>query len=71
MECAERATSKPLNLINNNSFKTGIPIDLRSSLQYKNFDISHSCCMVAKKRRLLVTVVRVIFPLAPAVVCLI
>ena len=53
-------------IINNTSFKTGIPTDLRSSLQYKNFDISHSFwgLMVAENRRLLVTMGSVIFWLA-------
>ena len=66
MECAERETSKQINLINNTSFKTRIPTDLGFSRQYKNFDISHSFwgLMEAEKIHLLVTVGSVIFRLA-------
>ena len=43
-----------------------IPTDLRSSLQYKDFDILHNFwgLMVAKNRHLLVTMGSVIFRLA-------
>jgi len=52
--------------LDNTCFKTRIPTDLRSSLQYKNFDISHSFwgLMEAENTHLLVTVESVIFRLA-------
>ena len=53
-------------IMNNICFKTENPTDLKSFLQYKIFDISHSFwgLMVAENRCLLVTVASVIFPLA-------
>ena len=64
MECAERATSKQINLLT--SFNHKNQTDLRFSCQYKNFDILHSFwgLMEAENRHLLVTVDSVIFQLA-------
>ena len=51
---------------NDTSFKTGNRTDLRYSLQYEHFDMSHSFWghVAAKNRCLLVTVGRVILRLA-------